>query len=58
MFEPGGESFFQTIDKGLDKFSQVLDLFESDLAGFETLNLCFSGRQGLFSRLITYVDLS
>ncbi|KAF2534010.1 hypothetical protein F2Q70_00029760 [Brassica cretica] len=28
MLEPEGESFFHMIDRGLDKYSQVLDMFE------------------------------
>ncbi|KAF3507873.1 hypothetical protein F2Q69_00006419 [Brassica cretica] len=57
---PAGKHEFipsQDAYRGQD-IASVLDLFESDLAGFETLNLCFSGRQDLISRLITYVDLS
>ena len=57
MLEPGGESFFQMVDRGLDKYSQVLDLFEGDLVGFGTLILYLSGRQDLLSGLITNVEL-
>ncbi|KAF2550564.1 hypothetical protein F2Q68_00034221 [Brassica cretica] len=39
MLEPEGESFFHMIDRGLDKYSQVLDMFEGDLVGFEALDL-------------------
>ncbi|KAH0928975.1 hypothetical protein HID58_014702, partial [Brassica napus] len=52
--EPGGESFFQMVDRGLDEYFQVLDLFEGDLVGFGTLILYFSGRQDLLTALVTH----
>ncbi|KAF3582526.1 hypothetical protein DY000_02030681 [Brassica cretica] len=55
MLEPGGESFFQMEDRGLDEYFQVLDLFEGDHVGFGTLILYFSGRQDLLSGLVTHV---
>ncbi|KAH0942725.1 LOW QUALITY PROTEIN: hypothetical protein HID58_002362 [Brassica napus] len=36
------------------EYFQVLDLFEGDLIGFRTLILYFSGRQDLFSGLVTH----
>ena len=58
MLEPGGESFFQMVDRGLDEYLQVLDLFEGDLVGFGTLILYFSGRQDFLSGLVTHVGFS
>ena len=58
MLEPGGESFFQMVDRGLDEYFHVLDLFEGDLVGFGTLILYFSGRQDLLSGLVTHVGFS
>ena len=58
MLEPGGELFFQMVDRGLVEYFQVLDLFECDLVGFETLILYFSGRQDLLSGLVTHVGFS
>ena len=55
VLEPGGLSFFQIVDRGLDEYFQVLDLFEGDLVGFGTLILYFSGRQDLLSGLVTHV---
>ncbi|KAF3582749.1 hypothetical protein DY000_02031512 [Brassica cretica] len=37
------------IDRGLDKYSQVLDLFEGDLVGFGAWILYLGGRQDLRS---------
>ncbi|KAH0903147.1 LOW QUALITY PROTEIN: hypothetical protein HID58_042650, partial [Brassica napus] len=54
MLEPGGELFFQMVDRGLDEYFQVLDPFEGDLVGFGTLILYFSGRQYLLSGLVTH----
>ncbi|KAH0853987.1 LOW QUALITY PROTEIN: hypothetical protein HID58_092708 [Brassica napus] len=53
-FKPGGESFFQMVDRGLDEYFHVSDLFEGDLVGFGTLILYFSGRQDLLSGLVTH----
>ena len=58
MLEPGGESFLQMVDRGLDDYFQVLDLFEGDLVGFRTLILYFNGRQDLLSGLVTHVGFS
>ena len=55
MLEPGGEWFFQMVDRGLDEYIQVMDLFEGDVVGFGTLILYFSGRQDLLSGLVTHV---
>ena len=42
---------FQMVDRGLDEYFQVLDLFEGDLVRFGTLILYFSERQDLLSGL-------
>ena len=58
MLGPGGESFFQMMDRCLDKYSQVLDLFDGDLVGFGALFLYLSGRQDLLSGLVIHVGFS
>ena len=46
------------VDRGLDEYFQVLDLFEGDFVGFGTLILYFSGLQDLLSGLVTHVGFS